>query len=1193
MKKFILSNKYPIIIAIFGIIISALNYTPGTWQTSWDTLHPEFNWSVNISRHLWGMWQENQGLGNVGGHSHAADLPRILTLFIADLFFPRQFLRYFWAFITFLAGPLGTYFFLKKIVFRTIKDKSKKEIISFVGGLYYMLNLGTIQQFYVQLEMYTTLYGFMPWIFLYLAETIVEGRKKLPKLALAVFLGTPMAYAITVFISFYITLISYTLVQVLLSGKSKFFLYLKRFLLGHLVIIGMSLYWLLPSLYFGINDSDFVSESKINTHFSVDIFAHNVKHGNIKDLFLNKGFLLDWRNYDFDEGSFYFMMTEWNKHILSTEGVVIEFVVVGLLIIGMAYGLLKRKRGFIPIYSVFLISSFMFMSINPPLGFLFTWITDLSSTIREMYRNPYTKFSVQLIFAYSVFMSYFALLLWDLLSRVPLQRIKISKPIILAIFFGVLLNFYMLPIYKGELLSKDVRHNIPNEYFELFDWLNAQADERRVATLPVPNFWGWEYYNWGYQGSGFIWFGAKQSFLQRDFDRWNQYNQQYYVEMSNAIYSSDIDYMDEVIERYGIGYVVFDKNTIPAGHDISVLAADEISKMFKESDELSLAKTFGHIEVYVSNEVRINQFFQLRSDQEIIIDKPFVGQEKGRSSTGFNIERKSDGSAYLLSKTLDYSISGVDLVIPDAALSPNSTSATVFAKKIDDTIFVKITYNQPQIYFNDEPLVKSHDSIIKEFSFVDSNNLDSYLVVSKDIDPIVIEKLESVFKSYGSTMFSLSDETSLNIYPNRPELVLRISYDSQDLIDCSPDSDSNFIYGINHLSLWGFTDEGCVYKDLDLQGENFLFKTNFKYKSQFGDLPKYCIEYGSECLNNISFTDRSEKDQYKSVQDYVILEDNNNLRLKILSPINKKTLSNVEYVDFQTRVYRPIESVILSKTSVDSLDINEYVLALEKINTGDTLTVEIPIGISYSISEGDLFDLSDKGVFEGKYSKRLYEKGLLLESNGKSGQSVQSYDLFDIPTNINYIFDIELFESYGYPLTVIARDKKYKRNYLYEKVDGLNGLFLIAPTGVDYSEGFSVDLVNTVVGEQISSNKVKKFTMIPYSGSFLKEIRLVKNYGQVNAVSGKNPVIINKLTPFLYSVDSSNPEGVMVFETSFHKGWKTYPNFLHFKYLGWANLWDHNTGIKWIYFEPAMWQIVGYIAFFAIVVFLSALRKPY
>ncbi|KXK11168.1 MAG: hypothetical protein UZ22_OP11002000372 [Microgenomates bacterium OLB23] len=135
--------KYPIIIALVSLVIILLNYTPGTWLSGWDTLHPELNYSENLANIFSGVWRDNQGLGAVAGHSHMSDLPRVLTLYLFDLFFPTSAVRYAYVFLMYLIGALGTYFLITQLFHKS----THRNITGAIATLYYMFNLGTIQQF--------------------------------------------------------------------------------------------------------------------------------------------------------------------------------------------------------------------------------------------------------------------------------------------------------------------------------------------------------------------------------------------------------------------------------------------------------------------------------------------------------------------------------------------------------------------------------------------------------------------------------------------------------------------------------------------------------------------------------------------------------------------------------------------------------------------------------------------------------------------------------------------------------------------------------------------------------------------------------------------------------------------------------------------------------------------------------------
>src|SRR3990167_4638809 len=85
---------FPLILIITSVILSLQNYTPGTFLSGWDTLHPEFNFKLNIMRTFFGVFRPEQGLGAVAAHAHMVELPRIAILYALHFFFPLAQLRY-------------------------------------------------------------------------------------------------------------------------------------------------------------------------------------------------------------------------------------------------------------------------------------------------------------------------------------------------------------------------------------------------------------------------------------------------------------------------------------------------------------------------------------------------------------------------------------------------------------------------------------------------------------------------------------------------------------------------------------------------------------------------------------------------------------------------------------------------------------------------------------------------------------------------------------------------------------------------------------------------------------------------------------------------------------------------------------------------------------------------------------------
>ena len=175
LRRYVFDNIVIVGIVIISICLALANYTPGTFLSGWDTLNPEFNFGINLSREINGVFRVEQGLGAVAAHSHMADLPRVIILYILYFIFPLASLRYLYIFLTLIVGAVGMYFFLKKQIVES-------KIWAFLGSLFYLLNLGTMQNFIVPFEMFTTQYALLPWVFLFATNYLSDKQKSLKQL---------------------------------------------------------------------------------------------------------------------------------------------------------------------------------------------------------------------------------------------------------------------------------------------------------------------------------------------------------------------------------------------------------------------------------------------------------------------------------------------------------------------------------------------------------------------------------------------------------------------------------------------------------------------------------------------------------------------------------------------------------------------------------------------------------------------------------------------------------------------------------------------------------------------------------------------------------------------------------------------------------------------------------------------------
>lgn len=576
---------WPILLVLIAIIIGARNYSPRTWLSGWDTLHPEFNFSLAFKRALSGAWQEHQGLGAAASQAHAAELPRLIFLFLSSLILPISFLRYFYFFVCLVLGPLGVYFFFKEIILK------EQNVPAFLAALFYLLNLGTVQHFFVPLEMFATQYAALGWLFWQMTEFIQTGKKKnLVIFAIISFLASPMAHTATLFYVYLSIVILY-----LLSFQTK------RSWLIILAILATNFFWLGPNLYYVFQHGHEVQASKIHQLFTDEAIAQSREFSRFQDVVLLKSFLFNWQVYKKDIG-FRPLLLEWQKHLQKLSFLGYGFF--ALVLVGLIRASSKWKLIFVFLF-------FLMMILNPVFSPIYNWFNSHWSLFGEILRFPFTKFSILLIFVEAIFFGQAINLLFSK-----------SKVILLLAAIGITggLIFYMWPVFSGYLISPQMKVKIPDEYFEMFAWFDQQ-DEGRVLKLPMHHLWGWNYYNWGYQGAGFLWFGLKQPLLDREFDRWSKYNQEAYRELSYGLYSQDPNLFGSFLQKYDIKYVLLDEHIFEPGQDQKVLFLKETKNILDQQKNLQLIKSFGDkINIYKINSRPEKTIYQLSATEQVDAD---------------------------------------------------------------------------------------------------------------------------------------------------------------------------------------------------------------------------------------------------------------------------------------------------------------------------------------------------------------------------------------------------------------------------------------------------------------------------------------------------------------------------------------------------------------------------------------------
>ncbi|OGK25666.1 hypothetical protein A2954_04565 [Candidatus Roizmanbacteria bacterium RIFCSPLOWO2_01_FULL_37_12] len=543
LKKITQNNFFfPVLLALISFILFFINYTPGTFLVGWDNLFPELNFAKAFKVGLLGVWQWYRGLGSEDGLAHAATLPHTLILFLFSKVFPLNTLRYIFQILMHLLGGLGMYYLLLKY--------KKNAFLAFIGAIFYEFNLATIQIFYAPLEVFSIHFAALPFL-LYLILSLLE--KKTKKLIIAFFLlsllTVSQGFVPTVFIAYLFAVLSILITAYLKNGKTT----LKTgFLIISLIFVSNA-FWLMPFIHSAITQGGIIKNTKINQLSSNSIYERNTRRGGVLDLLYLKGFMLDTTEDDRQKNLEY-IMKDWNSHINNPLIYSIMSTAALIFLIGITktiYKIYKHKKYSFESYFLFLlfVTWLMLGTRVPVFSTINSKIRDILPLFGEAFRFPITKFFTVYSFIYTIFFV-------SGLELIISLNYKFKKTISIIAF--ILLFFYALPVFRGNFFYPILKLKIPGEYFQAIDYFKKEKKSGRIMTLPQASFWNWQFYTWGSRGSGFLWYGIEQPMLERPFDPWNKYNEQYFNEIFFALQTENEKLFQNTIKKYDIEFILLD-----------------------------------------------------------------------------------------------------------------------------------------------------------------------------------------------------------------------------------------------------------------------------------------------------------------------------------------------------------------------------------------------------------------------------------------------------------------------------------------------------------------------------------------------------------------------------------------------------------------------------------------------------------
>lgn len=1152
----------PIIIVLTTLLIIRFNYLPGTWLTGWDTLHPEFNFQLNFGRLIWGVWRVDQGLGALAAHSHMAELPRVFILWLVSLVFETDVLRYLYVFACFILGPLGVYWFMERSVLAETKSLFARQSASLLAAFAYIFNFGTVQHFYVPFEMFPAQYAALGWLF----GLITDYVKKKHQLSLLLFffvafVSTPMAYASLLWFAMAGGIGLYLVVLWLQDRHRQT---LVRCLLVVIALVGANAFWLFPNLYFVATGTDVVQNARINRIFSEEAFLHNKSYGTLKDVALIKSFLFNWNVYDHRSEEFTQLLTGWREHAVKAAVIVFGYGIFLLAVSGVVISVAKKNRVLIALLPVGLMSLLMLINMNPPFEILFSYLRENVGAFKEGLRNPFTKFSIIYMFVFAVYLGAFWAYVFDKLSRIP--KIKL-QPVVLLITLGMsgILVYIGLPMFSGLLISPRLKAEIPQAYFDFQEWMQDKPSAARVALFPVHTMWGWDYNDWGYQGSGLIWFGIPQPVLVRDFDRWSEFNEGFYKQFNYAVYNQDVSLVEQVLDKHRVGYVVVDSSLInPAGNQ-QVLYLEEFADMVAESDKLSRVAEFDFISVYQFQATVPDSFVWAPENySQISATSPYTALDPIYSNhrtyvsdpasdrlvypfagldglSGDWVEYQGDQA--VITRPVELADKPVQIVYPNYMATEKFVPVEVAVRSSSPTeLTLRLQVYAPEL--SSQGQVLHNAQIWQRFNFqVPDINQIKFLTIDDQVYDLTQVQLTSQFQAVGNALIFVNQQTPVSLYSREAEPIQSIQSGLEQntpRLCANPSIVAPITIQEGEFELEVGTESVCLGTEFPL-GENALVQVEFEAESEDGVFPWFCVldRESGNCVNdNIP----DEFSQGGFVGDYLYqfpLNADDYWFALVVQGQETGMQRSLVYRDVSVSTHPQLLTTSINFGANFAFVSREVVLEPEiDISELQVTLPNIPIvEENFSLSRGAARELNCD----------IYERGRVDKQHGfsqihytaeDSGVSCDYFDYLQIPTNQGYIFRAVGNNRQGRSIKFYLYNRTTRRMDTEELLDpGLfDNSYVLLPRLND--RGYTVNLETRAFGKEASRNSLSQLDFWPIPYAWLQQVQ-VKLPGKTSVVNSLNIEEVVQVNPIAFGAKISSP-GVVALAYSDHPGWVAY-----------------------------------------------------
>lgn len=421
-------------------------------------------------------------------------LPRFPYFYLLQPLYKIGLTNVFLEALTFLTliliGTLSTFYLIKEIVASELKEEWRN-IVPFLAAISYFLNPFSMTQIWGRVVSYQFFAFALIPVFLLLFILSIKRRNLFFCFiaALFSFLLSTAYVSPAVVVTSWANIIIYLAFYIFTNRNNykRNFFAIFFFILLFLLWTIFNLFWIYPLIRHGeILITNYTPQNNIESLKGVSQYTG----------FNNVIRLIHKKYYDGVYGSFYH-----------------SFFVISLswilpILFLFSISTLKKTSHFLFFIILFAISLLVSIGANFPTGWFLIWLFQ-KFTLLQVLRNPYEKFGINLVLAYTPFFAVGLLIFSEKMAAFyKASKLKNLFIVILMIMLYVVLVF---PLWKGNF-AKDIKTNywvkVPEYYTMANNWLNSQRGDFAILQLPlIPRdgvTYTWEYPYDGIEPSEFL-----------------------------------------------------------------------------------------------------------------------------------------------------------------------------------------------------------------------------------------------------------------------------------------------------------------------------------------------------------------------------------------------------------------------------------------------------------------------------------------------------------------------------------------------------------------------------------------------------------------------------------------------------------------------------------------------------------------